>query len=237
MSTICCIFCYLCIDNVQNFGIIIFAVRSKKRICSGIEEVITSTTGNRVVVKSGTRVRIPPTAPKRNGDFHRKIAVSLCSFLPSLFIFLSSLKAVFSPQNRPCSNKCSNMSRSSGFFLFPSCGKFHQSTALISPFALANDFTAPPARSRRENEGAPRCSVSKKSFRPAACVFETLKKFQKRLILMVRDTLLGFPSHSVSKKPRRVCRPQAAKNSNHFLSRHVRERKYRSGCQCGICAP
>ena len=33
-------------------------------ICSGIEEVITSTTGNRVVVKSGTRVRIPPTAPE-----------------------------------------------------------------------------------------------------------------------------------------------------------------------------
>jgi hypothetical protein len=35
-------------------------------ICSGIEEVITSTTGNRVVVKSGTRVRIPPTAPVKN---------------------------------------------------------------------------------------------------------------------------------------------------------------------------
>ena len=39
---------------------------AKKRICSGIEEVITSTTGNRVVVKSGTRVRIPPTAPVKN---------------------------------------------------------------------------------------------------------------------------------------------------------------------------
>ena len=25
------------------------------------------------------------------------------------------------------------------------------------------------------------------------------------------------------------------RNENHFLSRHVRERKYRSGCQCGIC--
>ena len=24
---------------------------------------------------------------------------------------------------------------------------------------------------------------------------------------------------------------------NHFLSRHVRERKYLSGCKCGICAP
>ena len=41
---------------------------------------------------------------------------------------------------------------------------------------------------------------------------------------------------SVSKKPRRVCRPQAAKKCNHFLSRHVRERKYCSGCKCGICA-
>ena len=42
---------------------------------------------------------------------------------------------------------------------------------------------------------------------------------------------------SVSKKPRRVCRPQAAKHCNHFLSRHVRERKYFSGCKCGLCAP
>ena len=38
----------------------------------------------------------------------------------------------------------------------------------------------------------------------------------------------------MSKKPRRVCRPQAAKNWDHFLSRPVRERKYNSGCQCGI---
>ena len=37
------------------------------------------------------------------------------------------------------------------------------------------------------------------------------------------------------KKPRRVCRPHTAKKYNHFLSRHVRERKYSSGCQCGIC--
>ena len=37
------------------------------------------------------------------------------------------------------------------------------------------------------------------------------------------------------KKPRRVCRPQTAKKYNHFLSRHVRERKYRSGCRCIIC--
>ena len=39
------------------------------------------------------------------------------------------------------------------------------------------------------------------------------------------------------KKPRRVCRPQAAKKCNHFLARHVRERKYFSDCKCGICAP
>ena len=37
---------------------------SQRNICSGIEVVITSTTGNRVVVKSGTRVRIPPAPPK-----------------------------------------------------------------------------------------------------------------------------------------------------------------------------
>jgi len=39
------------------------------------------------------------------------------------------------------------------------------------------------------------------------------------------------------KKPRRVCRPQAANISNHFSPRHVRGEKYLSGCQCGICAP
>ena len=32
------------------------------------------------------------------------------------------------------------------------------------------------------------------------------------------------------KKPRSVCRPQTAKKYNHFLSRHVRERKYSSVC-------
>ena len=29
----------------------------------------------------------------------------------------------------------------------------------------------------------------------------------------------------------------AAQQRNHFLRRHVRRRKYRSGCKCGICAP
>lgn len=40
-------------------------------ICSGIEVVITSTTGNRVVVKSGTRVRISPTAPTKKDTLLR----------------------------------------------------------------------------------------------------------------------------------------------------------------------
>lgn len=44
-------------------------------------------------------------------------------------------------------------------------------------------------------------------------------------------------SFSESKKPRRGGLPQAAKKCNHFLSRHVRERKYFSGCKCGLCAP
>ena len=34
-------------------------------IWSGIEAVITSTTGNRVAVLSGPRVRIPPTPPQK----------------------------------------------------------------------------------------------------------------------------------------------------------------------------
>ena len=63
------------LDKPRIFGIIVHVVCQQNRICSGIEEVITSTTGNRVVVKSGTRVRIPPTAPdpashKACGAFH-----------------------------------------------------------------------------------------------------------------------------------------------------------------------
>ena len=37
---------------------------SQRNICSGIEVVITSTTGNRVGVLSASRVRISPTPPK-----------------------------------------------------------------------------------------------------------------------------------------------------------------------------
>ena len=51
-------------------------------------------------------------------------------------------------------------------------------------------------------------SVSKKSFRHAAHVFETFSKFQKLLISMVRDTLLGFPSHSL---------PYRYRKSYHFI--------------------
>ena len=47
--------------------------------------------------------------------------------------------------------------------------------------------------------------------------------------------MTGFLQEIFSfKKPRRVCRPQAAKKSNHFSPRHVRGEKYLSGCQCGI---
>ena len=40
-------------------------------IWSGIEAVITSTTGNRVAVLSGPRVRIPPTPPEVHRNFDR----------------------------------------------------------------------------------------------------------------------------------------------------------------------
>ena len=53
-------------------------------------------------------------------------------------------------------------------------------------------------------------SVSKKHFRHAAQVFENLIKFQELLILMVKDTLLGFPSHALSYRYR---------NSYHFIDR------------------
>ena len=39
---------------------------ARRNTRSGIEEVITSTTGNRVAVMSGTRVRIPPTPPNKS---------------------------------------------------------------------------------------------------------------------------------------------------------------------------
>ena len=53
-------------------------------------------------------------------------------------------------------------------------------------------------------------SVPKKYFYHAAQFFETLKKFQKLLFLMVRDTLLGFPSRAL---------PYRYRNSYHFIDR------------------
>ena len=46
----------------------------------------------------------------------------------------------------------------------------------------------------------------------------------------------GRPPHLLrsTPKPRSVCRPQAAKNRDHFSPRHARGEKYLSGCQCGI---
>ena len=39
------------------------------------------------------------------------------------------------------------------------------------------------------------------------------------------------------RRSHRVCRPQAAKKQDDFRWRRVRQRKYLSGCQCGICGP
>ncbi len=87
------------LDKLRIFGIIVHAVCQQNRICSGIEEVITSTTGNRVVVKSGTRVRIPPTAPTEKPRKHTVSSVFLlrrqapclrrrsCHILPENFLF------------------------------------------------------------------------------------------------------------------------------------------------------
>ena len=60
---------------------------------SGIEAVITGLTRNQFV-GNHTRVRIPPAAPQRTGDFHQKIAgpfhsskiSSLSYFLPTTYM-------------------------------------------------------------------------------------------------------------------------------------------------------
>ena len=70
--------------------------------------------------------------------------------------------------------------------------------------------------------------MSKKSFRPAARVFETLKKFQKRLILMVRDTLLGFPPHSLP-----YCYRKLHQFIDGLIDKHILlERELCSGNRC-----
>ena len=92
---------------------------------------------------------------------------------------------------------------------------------------------SPPYKKTEANASV--LSVPKKYFYHAAQVFETLKKFQKLLILMVRDTLLGFPSHAL---------PYRYRNSYHFIDRpplsftfsHHCQRTYPPRiCRCG-CA-
>ena len=61
-------------------------------IWSGIEAVITSTTGNRVAVLSGPRVRIPPTPPSHPNtldQWAKSPVISRCSGLFMLENFQS----------------------------------------------------------------------------------------------------------------------------------------------------
>ena len=92
---------------------------------------------------------------------------------------------------------------------------------------------SPPYKNTEANASV--LSVSKKYFRHAAQVFETLNKFQKLLILlMVRDTFLGFPSHAL---PYRYCnsyhsidRPPLSFIFSHHCQRTYPPRIYRCGC-------
>ena len=62
---------------------------SQRNICSGIEVVITSTTGNRVVVKSGTRVQIPPTAPKETNKSKKLVCLFFIPRIIKYYVFWS----------------------------------------------------------------------------------------------------------------------------------------------------
>ena len=77
-------------------------------------------------------------------------------------------------------------------------------------------------------------SVPKKYFYHAAQVFETLKKFQKLLILMVRDTLLGFPSHALPycyhHSYHSIDRPPLSFTFSHHCRRTYPPRIYKCGC-------
>ena len=73
----------------RNFRFVFGGAKIRKVI----EAVITSTTGNRVVVKSGTRVRIPPTAPKKN---------ELLSTKSSFFFYPSRRLGISSPHKVRC---------------------------------------------------------------------------------------------------------------------------------------
>ena len=65
-------------------------------------------------------------------------------------------------------------------------------------------------------------------WRPGRAASEPRRPLQKT------PPIKGGVFFGVSKTPRRVCRPQAAKNQNHFSPRHVRGEKYLSDCKCGI---
>ena len=91
---------------------------------------------------------------------------------------------------------------------------------------------SPPYKKTEANASV--LSVSKKYFCHAAQVLETLKKFQKLLILMVRDTLLGFPSHALPYRYRNsyhsIDRPPLSFTFSHHCQRTYPPRIYRCGC-------
>ena len=68
------------------------------------------------------------------------------------------------------------------------------------------------------------CACGDPAGPPASLVAHSKKHHPSRVVFFF----------GVSKTPRRVCRPQAAKNRNHFSPRHVRGEKYLSDCKCGI---
>ena len=91
---------------------------------------------------------------------------------------------------------------------------------------------SPPYKKTEANASV--LSVPKKYFYHAAQVFETLKKFQKLLILMVRDTLLGFPSHALPYRYRNsyhfIDRPPLSFTFSHHCQRTYPPRIYKCGC-------
>ena len=64
----------------------------KKALWNGIEVVITSTTGNRVAVMSGTRVRIPPIPPQTLIKLNL-IRVFLCIIQNCFSVFMQNIQS------------------------------------------------------------------------------------------------------------------------------------------------
>ena len=91
---------------------------------------------------------------------------------------------------------------------------------------------SPPYKKTEANASV--LSVPKKHFRHAAQVFKTLKKFQKLLILMVRDTFLGFPSHALPycyhHSYHSIDRPPLSFTFSHHCQRTYPPRICRCGC-------